>query len=121
MSNYAYKNNHFTVYDYNIQSPFANFLPGIAGKMGIPLWVFYTNRGQGISGYGLQDKNHPIMAFTPANKAYETSPITGFRTFIKHQDKVYEAFHVDSQNNHKMFIDYDSFYIEEILDELNIK
>lgn len=121
MKNYDFVNNQFIVYNYNQQSPFANFLPGVAGKMGIPLWVFYTNRGQGISGYGLQDKNHPIMAFTPANKAYETTPITGFRTFIKHQDKVYEAFHVDSQSNHKMTINYSSFTIEEFMEELNIK
>ncbi|MDA3931411.1 MAG: cellobiose phosphorylase, partial [Tenericutes bacterium] len=121
MKNYDYINNQFIIYNYNQRSPFANFLPGVAGKMGIPLWVFYTNRGQGISGYGLQDKNHPIMAFTPANKAYETTPVTGFRTFIKHQEKVYEAFHVDSQNNHKMIIDYSSFSIEEVMQELNLK
>jgi len=121
MKNYDYIDNKFVVYNYNQQSPFANFLPGVAGKMGIPLWVFYTNRGQGISGYGLQDKNHPIMAFTPANKAYETTPITGFRTFIKYQGKVIEAFHVDSRNNHKMSIDYSSFSIEELIQELNLK
>lgn len=121
MSKYAYENNKFTVYDYNNQSPFANFLPGIAGKMGIPLWVFYTNRGQGISGYGIQDKNHPIMAFTPANKAYEITPITGFRTFIKVGDKIYEPFAIDSKEKNKMTIDFDSFSIEELNQTLNLK
>ncbi|MCF7924649.1 MAG: cellobiose phosphorylase [Candidatus Izimaplasma sp.] len=121
MNNYSFENKKFTVLDYNQQSPFANFLPGIAGKMGIPLWVFYTNRGQGISGYGIQDKNHPIMAFTPANKAYEITPITGFRTFIKVNDKVYEPFHIDSNNPHKMTIDFASFSIEQTIKELELK
>jgi len=121
MSNYAYKNNHFTVYDYNIQSPFANFLPGIAGKMGIPLWVFYTNRGQGISGYGIQDKNHPIMAFTPANKAYELTPITGFRTFLKVNGQMYEPFSIDSTHTNKMTVAFDSFTIEETNTDLKLK
>lgn len=121
MKNYDYIDKQFTVYDYNHQSPFANFLPGVAGKMGIPLWVFYSNRGQGISGYGLQDKNHPIMAFTPANKAYETAPITGFRTFIKVNGQVYEAFHVDSKYKHKMTIGFTSFSIEEDLSDIGIK
>ena len=50
MKHYKFENNQFKVLDYNRQSPFSNFLPGVAGKMGIPLWVFYLNRGQGICG-----------------------------------------------------------------------
>ena len=120
MANYKFENKKFNIQNYNRQSPFSNFLPGVAGKMGIPLWVFYLNRGQGICGYGLQDKNHPIMAFTPANKAYETAPITGFRTFIKSNDDVYEAFHVDSDNPHEMNIDMASFSIIDHMKALNV-
>lgn len=121
MPNYTYEHDKFTIYNYNQQSPFANFLPGIAGKMGIPLWVFYTNRGQGISGYGIQDKNHPIMAFTPANKAYEITPITGFRTFVKVDGSVYEPFQLDTKHPHKMVVDYDAFTIEEENTQLGLK
>ncbi len=63
--------------------PFASFLPGIAGPLGIPLWVFYVNRGQGIAAFGIEDKDNPIMEFQPANKAYQLTPTVGFRTFIK--------------------------------------
>lgn len=120
MKAYTYENNLFTIYNYNQQSPFANFLPGIAGKMGIPLWVFYSNRGQAISGYGIQDKNRPIMAFTPANKAYETTPITGFRTFIKVNGEVIEPFSMDLDQPHKMSIDFASFSIEQTIKRINL-
>ena len=39
----------FIIENYNWSKPFSNFLPGIAGKWGIPLWVYYVNRVQGIS------------------------------------------------------------------------
>ena len=120
MKAYTYENNLFTIYNYNQESPFANFLPGIAGKMGIPLWVFYSNRGQAISGYGIQDKNRPIMAFTPANKAYETTPITGFRTFIKVNGEVFEPFSMDLDQPHKMSIDFASFSIEQTIKRINL-
>jgi len=63
--------------------PFASFLPGIAGPLGIPIWVFYVNRGQAIAGFGIENKDNPIMEFEPANKAYQVTPYTGFRTFLK--------------------------------------
>jgi hypothetical protein len=62
--------------------PFASFLPGIAGEQGIPLWVFTVNRGQAIAGFGIEDKDNPIMEFLPANKAYQQTPTVGFRTFL---------------------------------------
>lgn len=40
--------NRFVIEDYGIKSTFSSFLPGISGKMGIPVWSFYVNRGQGI-------------------------------------------------------------------------
>ena len=63
--------------------PFSSFLPGIAGPLGIPLWVFYVNRGQAIASFGIENKDNPILEFEPANKAYQTTPYTGFRTFLK--------------------------------------
>jgi len=51
--------------------------------MGIPMWVFYVNRGQAISSFGVESKDHPIVEFQPANKAYRETPTTGFRTFLK--------------------------------------
>ncbi|CAM3769701.1 hypothetical protein [Alkalicoccus chagannorensis] len=63
--------------------PFAGFLPGIAGKQGVPVWAFYVNRGQGIAGFGLENKDHAVMEFHPADKAYRNVYTEGFRTFIK--------------------------------------
>jgi hypothetical protein len=73
----------FIILDYAAQRPFASFLPGIAGPLGIPIWVFYVNRGQAIASFGIENKDNPIMEFEPANKAYQTTPYTGFRTFLK--------------------------------------
>ncbi len=73
----------FVIENYAAARPFASFLPGIAGPLGIPLWVFYVNRGQAIASFGIENKDHPIMEFLPANKAYQSTPYTGFRTFFK--------------------------------------
>lgn len=75
--------NAFVIEGYHRARPFASFLPGIAGLWGVPMWVFYVNRGQAIAGFGIQDKDHPIMEFQPANRAYRTVPLQGFRTFFK--------------------------------------
>jgi len=63
--------------------PFSSFLPGIAGPLGTPMWVFYVNRGQAIASFGIGNKDNPIMEFLPANKSYQSTPYTGFRTFLK--------------------------------------
>jgi hypothetical protein len=84
MSNYRFDpSNRFVVSDYNLAKPFASFLPGIAGVMGIPMWVFYVNRGQAIASFGIETKDNPVMEFLPANKAYQNTPYVGFRTFLK--------------------------------------
>ena len=41
--------------------PFSSFLPGIAGPLGTPMWVFYVNRGQAIASFGIGNKDNPIM------------------------------------------------------------
>ncbi len=94
------KDGSFLIKDYNQASPFSNFLPGIAGAWGIPLWAFYQNRGQALSGFGLKDKDGAIAEFYPANKAYSLTPFFGFRTFIKdNQGCFYEPFAVEKSNS----------------------
>jgi hypothetical protein len=80
--------------DYQNIRSFASFLPGIAGRMGIPLWVFYVNRGQAIASFGVENKDKPIMEFQAANLAYRQTSSLGFRTFIKVDQggTVYEPF-----------------------------
>jgi hypothetical protein len=81
--NLNFESGRLVIEDYGALPPFASFLPGIAGPMGIPTWVFYVNRGQAIADFGAESKDKPVMEFQPANKAYQTTPFTGFRTFIK--------------------------------------
>lgn len=86
----------FVIENYNHSKPFSNFFPGIAGKYGIPMWVFYVNRGQAITSFGVKDKDHPILEYFPANKSYFNTNSLGFRTFIKTDNKktvLYEPFH----------------------------
>lgn len=93
--------NRFIIANYQCQRPFSNILPGVAGPMGIPMWVFYVNRGQAISSFGVENKDHPIMEFQPANKAYQLTHYLGFRTFVKIRSvysTIYEPFAVGSQN-----------------------
>lgn len=91
------RNKEFIIENYNLAKPFANFFPGIAGKYGIPMWVFYVNRGQGIASFGTKDKDHAILEFFPANKAWQLVSLQGFRTFIKLSTGkrfiLYEPFH----------------------------
>lgn len=69
--------------DYDAESTFASFLPGVAGYFGRPVWAFYVNRGQAISTFGTESKDYPILEFNPANKAYQLTPYIGFRTFVR--------------------------------------
>ena len=83
----------FTVENYNWAKPFSNFFPGIAGTWGIPMWVFYVSRGQGICSLGVRDKDHSIMEFLSLNKALQVVGQQGFRTFLRIDGgPVYEPF-----------------------------
>jgi hypothetical protein len=95
---YLNKDGEFVIENYNYAKPFANFFPGIAGKYGIPMWVFYVNRGQCICSFGTKDKDHAILEFFPANKSWQFVSCHGFRTFIKVKNVksgpvYYEPFH----------------------------
>lgn len=116
--------NQFIMHDYHKSKPFSSFLPGIAGEFGIPIWAFYVNRGQGVSSFGIQDKNNPIMEFFPANSAYQYVSTYGFRTFIKLLDQenlVVEPFNQTPDTNKRiMGIEKDRFFIQENLDDEGI-
>ena len=94
MTNYFFEHGKFVIEGFDEGKPFASFLPGLAGLKGIPMWTFYVNRGQGISSFGVRDKNSPIMEFSPANISYKNIAATGFRTFIKLKGhtQIYEPF-----------------------------
>ncbi len=111
--------NRFIIEDYQNQRPFSSTLPGIAGPMGIPMWVFYVNRGQAITSFGVENKDHPIMEFQPANKAYQLTPYLGFRTFIKitsaGEPAIIEPFAAGSQNRQqKMIVSYNELELSEL-------
>lgn len=78
--------NRFVIDQYNDLAPFAGFLPGIAGTMGRPAWVFYANRGQAVACFGVRNKDGAFLEFFPADKAYQLTPSRGFRTFLKISD-----------------------------------
>lgn len=88
----------FVIENYNFAKPHANFLAGIAGKYGIPMWVFYVNRGQAICSFGTKDKDHAILEFFPANKAWQLVTTLGFRTFIKISHKKSTTFYEPFRN-----------------------
>jgi hypothetical protein len=73
----------FHLAGYNAARPFSSFLPGIAGAYGKPMWVFYANRGQCISSFGVRDRNGAMLEFHPANKSYALTPLLGFRSFFR--------------------------------------
>lgn len=109
----------YTFSAYSKRPPFSSFLPGIAGPMGIPMWVFYANRGQAITSFGVESKDHPLMEFQPANKAYRNASTTGFRTFLKlqHNDRtsIYEPFSPwqDGAVQRQMFIGMNELELQE--------
>ena len=92
MSNYTLVGDKFIIDNYDTVPAFSSFLPGIAGVTGIPIWAFYTNRGQGINSFGIHHKGNAIMEFNSANTAYENTPVKGFRTFVKVDGRYYEPF-----------------------------
>lgn len=102
----------FTVIDYEKKTLFAGFLPGLAGIHGTPIWCYYVNRGQCISSFGVEDKDHAIMEFFPAHQAYQNTALNGFRTFVKKDGAYLELFRNESTAK-KMHIDMNGLAIEE--------
>lgn len=126
---YIDSDSSFVIENYNLAGPFSNFLPGIAGLFGIPMWVFYVNRGQCICSFGVKSKDSPIMEFLPANRAYQLVSSQGFRTFIKIKDKkkeiLYEPFKPNLKNGppvtQKMFINSHGLKLVEIAPHIGIE
>ncbi len=102
----------YQIENYGRKSPFASFLPGISGVKGIPIWCYYVNRGQGVASFGVENKDHAIMEFYPAHQAYQTVKITGFRTFVKKDGRVFEPFQ-DETILHNMTISMNGLALEE--------
>jgi len=73
----------YVLEDYDAKPAFSNFLPGVAGIYGKPVWSFYVNRGQGIASFGVKSKDFPILEFNSADKAYQNTALLGFRTFLQ--------------------------------------
>ncbi len=124
------KKKEFEIGSFNQAKTFSSFFPAVAGVYGIPMWVFYVNRGQAVASFGIKDKDHAILEFYPANRAYENTSLTGFRTFIKlkKNGKVvfYEPFRESLHNNNfnienKMSISSCDLKLEEINNTLGIK
>ncbi len=119
---YSFNGTDFTVEDYNNAKTFANFLPGIAGLTGTPMWVFYANKGQGVCSFGVRDKNHCIIEFYPANQSYQQVFNKGFRTYIKANGTVFEPFSPHTKNEKaKMKVNACGFSIESVNSEHGIK
>ncbi|MBU0997826.1 MAG: cellobiose phosphorylase [Firmicutes bacterium] len=122
MEKYKFNQKAFEIYDYDKVKTFSSFLPGLAGKKGIPLWAFYVNRGQVISSFGLRDKNGSIMEFYPANLAYMYVSTIGFRTFVKLDGKTFEIFDALNETPKRvMRITQSAVSIEETNLELQIR
>ncbi len=120
----------FIIDNFNSARPFSSFFPGIAGKTGIPMWVFYVNRGQCISSMGIRDKDHSILEFLPANRAYNLTASHGFRTFLKlpgnNLIKYYEPFQnyyrdIDLDRSQRMIIAPSYLALEEINTSLKLR
>ena len=127
---YLNKEGEFVIENYHRARPFSSFFPGIAGVWGVPIWVFYVNRGQGIASFGIKDKDHPIMEFQPANKAYQLTSLLGFRTLIKVRSKkkniFYDAFHNGAsaagfEITNKMLINSYELKLKEVNHSLGIE
>jgi len=126
---YLDENNAFVIEDFQHAKVFADFFPGVAGLYGIPMWAFYVNRGQAISSFGIESKDKAILEFLPANKAYRSASLTGFRTFLKVAEgkghKFYEPFANTLVSLYKvsqrMLITAHDLTIEEINSTLGLK
>jgi hypothetical protein len=93
MPEYSYLGgNGFQIKGFRQAPPFTSFLPGIAGLQGTPMWVYYVNRGQCVCSFGVQDKDHAILPFSPADQAYAETGLFGFRTFFRQNGAVREPF-----------------------------
>lgn len=102
----------FVLQKYEKEAPFAGFLPGLSGIYGIPIWCYYVNRGQCISSFGVEDKDHAIMEFFPAHQAYQNTALAGFRSFVKKDGAYLELFRAEDTVK-EMHVDMNGLAITE--------
>lgn len=121
MVSFTLNEDRFLIESYDQAKPFASFLPGIAGVYGMPMWVYYVNRGQLISSFGMETKDGAILDFTPANLSYRRTEIAGFRTFIKIDHKLYECFKSSNQTKRVMAIEKNAVSLTETFDDFEIE
>jgi hypothetical protein len=107
----------FQIDQYDQKPAFASFLPGIGGPDGVPLWCLYVNRAQGISSFGVGNKDHAIVEFLPANWAYQLAGVQGFRTFCMIDGQYYEPFQNDTAS--QMFPSRRTMWVE--MDRLKLR
>ena len=110
----------FKLENFGKASTFASFLPGIAGVHGIPIWCMYVNRGQCVTSFGVDNKDHALMEFYPAHVAYQNVKRTGFRTFIRKAGKFHESF-ADESKATQMLISMNHLSIVECDEEAGLK
>ncbi len=114
----------FTIENFNHATPYANFLPGYAGKWGKPIWAYYVNRGQCMATFGVRDKDHSILEFDSANLHYRRIFQEGFRTFIKCKgiESIYEPFSLQGteKRNTTLIQKASSLAIEEINEDAQL-
>ena len=120
---YKVEGRKFIIENYNWARSQANFLPGIAGKYGIPMWVYYVSRNQAVCSMGINNKDQSLMEFLSFNKALDAVGRTGFRTFLKIGEQVYEPFRkTDAEGiTQKMIISSEELELEEVNQNLGIQ
>jgi hypothetical protein len=103
----------FVIEGYDQTPPFMSFLPGLAGETGIPMWLYYANRGQGVCSFGVEDKDHAIMEFSPANTALKRVASEGFRTFLRINGRETEPFSPAAEAPRTLKLYQNAFHIME--------
>lgn len=102
-------NNRFIIKNYDLKDPVSNFLNGLSGEWGSPMWAFFVNRGQAITSFGIQNKDQGIMKFVTAEKAYFQTNYLGFRTFLRLK-------YYNNKNNLVSSHNYQPFFQDDNID-----
>ena len=118
---YSLEGDRFVIQGYDRAPAFSSFLPGIAGVHGIPLWVYTTNRGQGVHSVGVHHKGNAILEFNPANIAYENVSTKGFRTFLRVNGQYVEPFSPLTDSRREMHIEENLLKVIDTHEALGIR
>ena len=114
----------FVIENYNWAKRFSNFLPGIGGEWGIPMWLYYVNRAQCVSSFGTGSRDGAILEFHSFNNALQLTSHMGFRTFIKIGGRtIHEPFQKsnDATVSQTMVVSSEELEISEVNHKLGIE